>query len=117
MKCPTHNSEAIGICSYCGRAVCAQCPKPSGPRLVCSDACAAALTQAGKAMETILQKSVQNTRASAFYYYLCAVGSAAGAVGAYYYLPSPFLIWFTGGCSVLFVIAGTWYLLIARKQS
>jgi hypothetical protein len=68
-------------------------------------------------METLLQKSVQNTRASAFYYFLCAGGAAAGAVGAYYYLPSPFLIWFTAGCSVLFVIAGFWYARIARKQS
>jgi len=117
MICPTHNSEAVGICSYCGRAVCAQCPKPSGPRLVCSDTCAAALAQADKAMETILQKSVQNTRASAFYYFLCAAGCAAGAVGANFYFHVPFLTWFMGGCSVLFAIAGFWYLRIARKQS
>ena len=117
MKCTTHQSEAIAICAYCGRAMCADCAKPSATqRMVCSTHCADALTQADKAMAMILQKSLQSARASAFYSFLCGGLSAAGAVGAYFYLPVPFLVWFTAGCSLVFIASGIWYSRIARKQ-
>src|SRR5581483_5623866 len=115
MKCLTHNAEAIGICAYCGRAVCHECSKPSSPRLVCSDNCAASLARDDKAMQMILQKSVQSARASAFYSFLCSGLSAAGAIGAHFYLPSPFLIWFTAGCAVVFITSGIWYSFVAKK--
>ena len=67
-------------------------------------------------MDLILQKGRQNAWASAFYSYLCAALSAGGAIGAYNYLPSPFLIWFCVGCSVVFFAAGTWYAVIAGKR-
>ncbi len=82
--------------------------------MVCSESCASALAHADKAMELVLKKSVQNARASAFYSYLCAALSGGAAVGAWYYLPSPFLIWFTAGCSAVFVIAGYYYTRNAR---
>ena len=50
-------------------------------------------------MELILHKSLQSARASALYSYLCGGLSAAGAIGAWFYLPSPFLIWFCAGCT------------------
>jgi hypothetical protein len=28
----------------------------------------------------------------------------------------PFLIWFTAGCSVVFILSGVWYSVIARRQ-
>ena len=86
------------------------------PRMVCSENCAKSLTRADKAMELILQKSVQSARASAFYSYLCGGLSLAGAVGAWFYLPVPFLVWFTFGCSLVFIASGIWYGRIARKQ-
>jgi len=67
-------------------------------------------------MRLILQKSLQSARASAFYSYLCGGLSAAGAVGAHFYLPVPFLVWFCAGCSVVFIASGVWYGRIARKQ-
>ena len=118
MKCAAHHSEAIGICAYCGRALCADCAKSAAPqRMVCSDICGAALARDDKAMQLILQKSVQSARASAFYSYLCGGLSAAGAVGAWFYLPVPFLIWFTAGCSLVFIATGIWFGSIAKKQS
>jgi hypothetical protein len=117
VKCLAHNSEATGICAYCGRAVCADCAKPSASkRLVCSADCADALADAGRAMQLILQKSEQSARASAFYSYLCGGLSAAAAIGAGFYLPVPFLIWFTAGCSAVFIASGIWYGRIAKKQ-
>jgi hypothetical protein len=117
MKCTAHQAEAIAVCTYCGRALCADCAKTSAtPRLVCSDACAAALTRTDQALALLLQKSLQSAQASAFYSYLCGGLSAAGAVGAYYYLPVPFLVWFTAGCSVVFIASGIWYGRIARKR-
>lgn len=83
--------------------------------MVCSDQCAAALTRADQAMELILQKSVQSARASAIYSYLCGGLSLAAAVAAKFLLPSPFLIYFAGGCGVVFIASGIWYGRIARK--
>lgn len=117
MKCPAHQVEAVAICAYCGRALCADCARPSASkRLVCSDHCGAALASADKAMQLILQKSEQSARASAFYSYLCGGLSAAAAIGAGIYLPVPFLIWFTAGCSLVFVASGVWFGRIAKKQ-
>jgi hypothetical protein len=117
MKCTPHNAEAVAICAYCGRALCGECAKPSASRrLVCSDDCATALTRNDKAMQLILQKSLQNARASAFYSFLCGALSAGGAIGAKSYLPSPFLIWFCAGCSVVFIASGIWYARIAKRQ-
>ena len=117
MKCATHHTEATALCVHCGRALCPDCKPPANERTVCSERCATALAQTDRAMQLILQKSLQNTRASAFYYLLCGGLCAAGSVGAKFYLPMPFLIWFTGGCSALFLATGLWYALIARKQS
>lgn len=117
MKCAAHNSEAVGICAHCGRALCAECARPGArERMACSEHCAAALARNDRALQLILQKSLQSARASAFYSYLCGGLSLAAAVGAKFYLPSPFLIWFCGGCSVVFIASGIWYGLIARKQ-
>jgi len=118
MKCTAHQAEAVAVCAYCGRALCADCAKCSAARrMVCSDQCDAALTRTGRALELILQKSLQSAQASAFYAYLCGGLSAAGAVGAYFYLPVPFLVWFTAGCSVVFIASGIWYGRIAKKQN
>jgi hypothetical protein len=117
MKCSAHQTEAVAICAYCGRAMCTDCAKPSSTqRMVCSDNCAAALTRADRAMELILQKSLQSAQASALYSYLCGGLSLAAAVGAKFYLPSPFLIYFTAGCGVVFMASGFWYGKIAKKQ-
>jgi hypothetical protein len=118
MKCATHQAEAVAVCAYCGRALCADCAKPSATgRMACSDNCSAALARNDRALQLILQKSLQSARASAFYSYLCGGLSAASAVGAHFYLPVPFLVWFTAGCSAVFIASGIWYGKIARKQN
>jgi hypothetical protein len=116
MKCSVHQAEAVGVCVYCGRAMCADCARFSAAqRFVCSDSCAAALARADQAVDLLMQKSLQSVRASAFYSFLCGGLSLAGALGAWFYLPVPFLIWFTAGCSVVFIASGFWYSRIARK--
>jgi predicted nucleic acid-binding Zn ribbon protein len=117
MKCAAHNAEAFAVCVWCGKALCPDCANPStSKRMVCSDDCAAALAREARALDLVLQKSRQNTQASALYYYLCGALCAGGAVGAYFYLQVPFLIWFCAGCAVVFAASGTWYLWIARKN-
>jgi predicted nucleic acid-binding Zn ribbon protein len=118
MKCLAHQAEAVGVCAYCGRALCAVCAAKVSPaeRLVCSEPCRAALVRNDRAIELILQKSLQSAQASAFYSYLCGGLSAAAAVGAGFYLPVPFLVWFTAGCSLVFIASGIWFGRIAKKQ-
>ena len=118
MKCAAHQKDAVGICIQCGRALCENCSPATAKtiRLVCSENCATDLQRADRAMQLILQKSFQSARASAFYSYLCGGLSAAGAVGAYFYLPVPFLVWFTAGCSAVFLTSGFWYGHIAKKR-
>jgi hypothetical protein len=117
VKCAPHQAEAIGICAYCGRALCAGCARPSdAPRLVCSPECASALSRNDQAVQLLLQKTVQNAQASAFYCYLCGALSLGAAVGAHYVLPLPFLVYFTVACGVVFIISGIWYGRNAKKQ-
>jgi len=125
VKCVTHDSEAIGVCVYCGRAVCGDCAvtgvasqKDSQPqRLICSSRCSEAAQQNEKVLRLLLQKSVENSRASAFYCYLCSLLSGAAAVVAWFMLPSPFLILFTAGCSIALLLSGWWYGRVASKRT
>jgi hypothetical protein len=66
---------------------------------------------------TILQQSVRSAQASAFYCYLCGGLSAGAAVVAWFMLPSPFLIIFTGACAVALTLSGIWYSRAARKRA
>ena len=84
--------------------------------MVCSEDCATALSRADRAVQLILQKSEQSARASAFYCYLCGILSAGAAVGAVFWLPSPFLIFFTGACAAALLLSGFWYGRVARRQ-
>jgi hypothetical protein len=117
MKCFKHKTDAVAVCAYCGRAMCEQCvTSPTAPRMVCSNECANSLAQDDLAMQSILQKSVQSLKASAFYCYLCAALSGGAAIVAWLMLPSTFLILFTGACAVVLFASGIWYTLVSRKQ-
>ena len=110
MKCFKHSAEAFGVCAHCGRAVCKDClTSTTAPRLACSSECENALAQSQGAIQRLLEKSAQSARASAFYCYLTGALSAAAAVAAWFLLPSPFLIFFTGGCAAVLIASGAWY--------
>jgi hypothetical protein len=107
MRCLPHKAEAIAICSYCGRAVCDECAHSiQAARITCSEQCVTALTQNEIALQAMLQQGRQNAKASAFYCYLCGALSAIAAVTAWFMLPSPFLILFTGGCAAVLTASG-----------
>jgi len=116
MKCFKHGAEAVAVCSYCGRAMCAACAgSPAPPRLTCSPECAAGVERDDQAMQMILQKSVQSLKASAFYCYLCAGLSALTAGVAWFMLPLPFLILVAAGSAVVLFVSGVWYSRLANK--
>lgn len=118
MKCSKHHADAIAVCAYCGRALCADCaPSSAATRMVCSADCAAALARNDQAIQMILQKSLQSLRASAFYCFLCGGLSAAAGIVAWFMLPSTFLILFTSGCAIALTASGIWYGRVARKQN
>jgi hypothetical protein len=98
--------------------VCRECIALSdAPRIVCSTECVAALARDDRAIQLILQKSVQTLKASAFYCYLCGGLSAVAAIVAWFILPLPFLVLFAGGSAVVLFASGLWYSRIAKKQS
>ena len=86
------------------------------PRLACSRECEAALEGQEKSLQLLVDKSSQTAKASAFYCYLTSGLSAAAAIAAWFMLPSPFLIYFTGACAVVLFAAGFWYGRVARKH-
>jgi hypothetical protein len=86
-------------------------------RLACSPGCETALLQEAGVAQLLLAKSVQNAKASSFYSYLCGGLSAAAAVAAWFMLPSPFLIYFTAACSLVFLAAGFWHGRGAKQPS
>ena len=111
MNCFKHSpTNAVAVCTYCGRALCSDCiQNPTVLRVVCSTGCAEALSRGEQALEMILQQSVRSAQAGAFYCYVCAALSGGAAVVAWFMLPSPFLILFTGGCAVVLALSGIWY--------
>ena len=117
MKCFKHNAdEAVAVCSYCGRGVCPNCvPPPTTGRVICSKACENALVREGKVLQMLLDKSAQGSKANAVYCYLTGGLSGVAAIAAWFILPSPFLIYFTGGCAVALVAAGIWFGRMARQ--
>ena len=119
VKCLKHmETDAVAVCTYCGRAVCAECiGEAVTARVVCSEKCGQALTRGEQALERILSQSIRSARASAFYCYLCAGLSAGAAVVAWFILPSTFLILFTGGCAVVLLVSGIWYGRAGGKQT
>ena len=118
MKCLPHGVEAFAVCAWCGRGLCTDCAKTSETkRMICSDVCGTALKKSEQGWQQLLQKNQQGARASAFNSFLCGGLSAAGAVGAHLYLPVPFLVWFTAGCSVVFIASGIWYCRVARNRN
>ncbi len=118
MKCFEHGLvDAVAVCAYCGKGLCADCAKhESSRRMACSAECAAALTKEEDAMTSLLEKSNQSLKATALYCYLSGGLSAAAAVGAWFMLPSPFLIYFTSACAVALFASGAWYSFSARKH-
>jgi hypothetical protein len=118
MKCFNHNvNDAVAVCANCGRALCRDCvPASPAGRLTCTAECAAEIIAHSRALQLLLEKSEQSARASAFYCYLTGGLSAAAAVAAWYMLPSPFLIYFTGGCALALFAAGFWHSRVARTQ-
>jgi hypothetical protein len=119
MKCLSHTTvDAVGICAYCGRALCFDClSKPATKPLTCSPECAEAVARNEKALERILHQTLRSAQASAFYCYICAALSAGAAIVAWFMLPSPFLILFTGACAVVLLLSGIWYGRVARKTT
>ena len=117
MKCAKHSAEAVAVCAYCGRALCKDCIRsPTAPRMVCSNECLTALMRADQTAQMILQRSAQSARASAFYCYVSGGLSAAASIVAWFMLPSPFLILFTGGCALVLIVSGIWHGRGAKKQ-
>jgi hypothetical protein len=117
MKCLRHDMEAVGVCAYCGRALCRQCGDVSGAaRLTCQESCAAALVRHDRALESLLEKSMQSARANSVYYYLCGVLCVGATVAAWFWLPVPFLMWFIGTTAVALLISGAWFGRVARKM-
>lgn len=117
MKCFNHHTvDAIAVCACCGRALCHDCvPSPAPARIVCSSNCASLLVRNDDAVQLLLRKSQQSARASAFYCYLSAGLSAGAAIAAWFMLPSPFLIFFAGGCALVLGAAGFWYQRGAKR--
>jgi predicted nucleic acid-binding Zn ribbon protein len=117
MKCFKHDVEAVAVCPYCGRALCASCAAATAaPRLACSEECAAALTRNERMLEMLLQKSRQSARANSVYCYLAGALSAGATIAAWYWLPSPLLMWLTGASAVVLIISGVFFGRGARKM-
>jgi len=101
----------------CGRALCQECaPSSASAPLTCSSVCAENAGQLKTAIQLLLERSAQNARASAVYCYLSAALSGGAATAAWFWLPSPFLMAFSGGSALVLAAAGFWHGRAARKS-
>ena len=67
-------------------------------------------------MQALLQQGRRSAQASAIYCFLGTILSGAGAIVAWYMLPSSFLILFAGGCALVLFLSGIGYARAAGKQ-
>jgi hypothetical protein len=118
MKCAKHNQDATAICAHCGVALCLTCSQiAASQRTACSETCAHALVKADRAIDTILRKSTQMARVSAYGCFLC--GALMIGFGIYARLQYPQLrlaaplLAFMG---VSLLIFGAWYQRAAQKE-
>lgn len=118
MECPEHHQTATGVCMRCGRALCPACGGEAGAgRRACGEACARVLDQHDQAFALLTRQTLQTAQASAVFSGLCSLLSLAGAAGAWFYLPVPFLVWFCAGCGLVFMATAIWQARIARRQA
>ena len=116
MKCATHDADAVAVCAYCGRALCAACERAPSPRTACSSACAAALARSDRAVDLTLAKSVQMARVSAYGCWLMGVLFIAFALWGHHVYPQmrvahPML----GALGFGMLLFGFWYYRVASK--
>src|SRR5438552_2046071 len=116
MKCATHKAEAIGVCAYCGRAICSDCPSfPQSSRMACSESCALSLSRSDQAVDLLIQRSYRSARVTMQLLYLagiCFLFAASGTVVAFHdYVLGPILF---GGIGVAFIAYGVW---LGRKAA
>jgi hypothetical protein len=119
MKCTAHNEEANGICAYCGRALCSHCSRsPAQLRNACSDACATALGRADRAVELIIQKTVQGAKAGALSCYISGVLFVlTGIAAAIFMSRDTFLIVFPAALGIGLIISGVAFSKVARQHA
>ncbi len=86
-------------------------------RRACGEACARVLDQHDQAFALLTRQTQQTAQASAVFSGLCSLLSLAGAAGAWFYLPVPFLVWFCAGCGLVFMATAIWQARIARRQA
>ena len=118
MKCATHNQDATAICAHCGIALCPACSRAAGSqRTACSESCAQALTKADRAIDTVIRKSTQMAKASAYGCFFC--GAVMLAFGIYARLRYPqFRVAppLMAAMGVGLLVFGAWYQRAAGKE-
>ncbi len=75
MKCCHHaETEAMGVCMHCGRALCADCAQHTPTnRLACSDACLMKLQEQEDSLTLLNTRTVTGYKAAAFLLLLCGL--------------------------------------------
>jgi hypothetical protein len=117
MRCQQHDLDAVGVCAWCGRGVCRKCVEGAGPlRLTCSPDCATALARQAGVLESLLERSRQTARANSVNYYVSGAVAAGATIAAWFWLPSPLLMWFTGVSAAALMVSGFWLGRVARKK-
>lgn len=119
MKCTVHDEEADGICAYCGRALCLRCARTSAQgRNACSDACAAALAKADRAVELIIQKTLQGAKAGALCCYISGVLFVlTGLATAIFMSRATFLIVFPAVLGIGLIVSGVAFSRVAKQHT
>ena len=114
MRCFHHSeTDAVATCVNCGKALCSQCVRHARTeRIVCSEACETADFKTERSLFLIRKKTALHNTVSAVF--LLLAGAVFGLFGLYhvffaasYFFP---LAVFTFVLSIVFFVAGAWYL-------
>jgi hypothetical protein len=122
MKCFQHqNTDAIGTCVHCGRALCPACiVQTASNRIVCSGACGQAVSEMEAAFESVRNKTAKSNRYAG--YFLMAAGLAMalfdimavnlGRTSGHWLLAA-----FVTPMAIIFIICGVALLRLTKKAA
>ena len=121
MKCFQHNqTDAVGTCIHCGRALCLACVTQSvSGRVICSPACGQALSAAEAALESVRQKTTTSNRYGG--YFLLAAGVIFAVMVLFEIRRAVttgrwLMVGFLAPMAVVFVVGGIAMLKMAAKK-
>ena len=117
MKCTMHKTQATGICSHCGIAICEQCSYlRENNRLTCSPACMKRARQLDKATEMLLKQNKSGYQTAAVFFLVAGLLFILTGIYFYFVLNNVPLTGFLLAAGIIFSMIAPFFLRVVKQE-